>query len=198
MEKATTPQEVSTALEKGNAKYVEAMSKDKAAHAKYELLEADPGQSPKAAILGCADSRVIPEVIFHAKVGDLFVVRVAGNIASTDVIASLEYAVTKLKVPMILVLGHEFCGAVDSAIKFAKDRLNLGHNLNNLVSYIIPAINAPTINDLEKAVKKNAQVSARGLLERSTILKDYHTRKQLIIACGYYEILTGKVQFFMP
>lgn len=198
MEKIKTPEAALAFCESGNAKHVAHNLTRGKAMAKMELEEADPGQKPWGAVLSCADSRVIPEFIFGAKVGDLFVTRVAGNISSPDMIASLEYAVSKLGVKLIIVLGHEFCGAVHATIDFAKDRLNLGYNLNGLVSYIVPAVNAPTIDNLEKAVKKNAQVSAQGLLTRSTILSDYHARKKLIIVCGYYEILTGKVTFYRP
>jgi carbonic anhydrase len=194
MEKATTPAEVHQALEDGNLGYVDRVKKGKAALAAYPLEEADPGQNPKVAVLSCADSRVIPEVIFGAKVGELFVVRIAGNIASTDAIASLEYAVKYLGVKEIIVLGHEFCGAVSSTIKFATQRLNFGYNLNNLLAQIIPAISDPTTDDLEAAVKRNARLSACALLQRSTIIKEYYSNKLIGLAWGYYQINSGRVQ----
>ena len=181
-------------LTKGNREHVQQCRKEGLGERTFQLKETDPGQRPYAALLSCADSRVIPEEIFCAGKGELFVVRVAGNISSPETIASLEYAVKKLYVPVILVLGHEDCGAVDSAIKFAKDRLNLGHNLNQLISYIIPAINDPTIDDMPKAVKKNATLSAAGLTERSLILESYQTEKKLLICSAYYH-LKGEVEW---
>lgn len=182
-------------LKKGNQRYVESCKPQKGGKSskKFVLGEAPKGQQPYAAILSCADSRVIPEHIFDAKEGDLFVVRVAGNVSPPSVIASLEYAVHVLEVPVIIVLGHEDCGAVKAAIDFAKYREDLGYNLNNLVSYIIPAINDPEVNKLKTAVKRNARFSAEGLVERSEVLRAYCESGQLLICSAYFE-LGGKVK----
>src|ERR1700723_2398384 len=102
-------------LKMGNARYVEGGSLRH--DLKHEREALAGGQNPYAAILSCADSRIAPEYAFDSARGDLFVCRVAGNFASTETIASLEYAVAVLGAPLILVLGHESCGAVDAAIK---------------------------------------------------------------------------------
>ena len=94
------------------------------------------GQSPFAAILGCADSRVVPEIVFDVGLGEIFTVRVAGNVANIASLASIEYAVTVLNVKVILVQGHSNCGAVSAAI----DGGDLGYNLNVLLTHIKPAI----------------------------------------------------------
>ena len=193
MTKKWTCKQALDKLTKGNQKHAQQCRKKGLGEKTFQLKETDPGQRPYAAILSCADSRVIPEEIFCAGKGELFVVRVAGNISSPETIASLEYAVKKLYVPLILVLGHEKCGAVESAIDFAKDRLNLGYNLNQLISYIIPAVNVPTINDVTRAVKKNATLSAAGLTERSLILESYQTEKKLLICSAYYHF-SGRVE----
>jgi len=174
-------------LKKGNAEHVK-RSKNPIERTSIQTVVKDPGQTPYAAILSCADSRVIPENIFTANEGDLFVVRVAGNIANTSSIASLEYAIKYLHVRVIVVLGHESCGAVDAAIKQAKDRINFESNLNNLLSHIIPAINDPTINDLKAAVKKNAELTSEQLLAKSEILSHYYNNEGLSIFHGYYNI----------
>lgn len=185
-------------LKKGNAKHVALERlKANAPSIAYSLEIGVPDQEPYAAILGCADSRVIPERIFSAKEGELFVVRVAGNVASTEAIASLEYAVKKLKVPVILVLGHQACGAVEAAIELMQKRQNAGYNLNQLISHIIPAINDPSIDDLQKAVMKNAVIAANDLIGRSEYLRSI-PKKSLLICAAYYHISgprAGKVEF---
>jgi carbonic anhydrase len=198
MESKSTPNEVLEGLKAGNAKHVKAFAakaKGTQKDTKFEIEQAVPGQEPYAAILGCADSRVIPERIFGAKEGDLFVVRVAGNVAAPDVIASLEYAVEHLYVKAILVLGHEDCGAVKATLDFVQKRQNLGYNLNNLVSYIVPAVNDPQQNDPTLAIKSNACLSACGILERSKILHEYHCQGKIWIGAAYYHISTEEVEF---
>src|SRR2546421_11073532 len=106
-------------LRQGNARYVGGLSQRH--DFKHEREGLAKGQNPYAAILSCADSRIAPEYAFDSARGDLFVCRVAGNFASDEMIASLEYSVAVLNAPLILVLGHESCGAVDAAIKSLKD-----------------------------------------------------------------------------
>jgi carbonic anhydrase len=113
-------------LLKGNTRYVEGVSRRH--DFKHEREALAGGQNPYAAILSCADSRIAPEYAFDSGRGDLFVCRVAGNFANTETIASLEYAVAVLHAPLILVLGHDSCGAVDAAIKSLADNTTLpGH-----------------------------------------------------------------------
>ena len=158
------------------------------ANARKELVD---GQHPFAIILSCADSRVIPELVFDAGLSDLFVVRVAGNIANTSSIASIEYAVANLNVRLVVVLGHENCGAVSAALGGGEH----GHNLNMLLAHVKPAV--PKSNakasaaTLKNAVKKNARINAQTLRERSTILSD----KKLEIVPAYYNLASGKVDF---
>src|ERR1700684_4534894 len=110
-------------LLKGNARYVEGVSLRH--DFKHEREALAGGQNPYAAILSCADSRIAPEYAFDSGRGDLFVCRVAGNFANTDTIASMEYAVAVLGAPLILVLGHDACGAVDATLKALKDNETL-------------------------------------------------------------------------
>lgn len=188
-------------LKKGNAEHAHKIEQQ-GNREPYKVGFTEDEQRPYAAILSCADSRVIPECIFTAKAGELFVVRVAGNIANTSSIASLEYAVQFLHVRVIVVLGHEACGAVDAAITQATDRTNPGRNLNSLLSHIIPAVNGRPpeesfTNNLETATKRNANVSADELLEQSEILKKYHAEEGLNIFHGYYQVYgkdAGKVK----
>src|ERR1700742_3629508 len=127
-------------LMKGNARYVEGVSKRHDFKAEREALAG--GQNPYAGILSCADSRIAPEYAFDSGRGDLFVCRVAGNFANDETIASLEYAVAVLNVPSILVLGHDACGAIDATIKSLKDDKALPGHLPTLVSGLSPAVKA--------------------------------------------------------
>ena len=130
------------------------------------------GQAPYAIILSCADSRVSPELMFNAGLDELFVIRVAGNIATTEAIASIEYAVAHLNTNLIVVAGHEACGAVGAALANDKQTTDLGYNLNTLVSHITPAISAASKkkaykNDAMTAtIKENAKLNVQELRSR--------------------------------
>ena len=121
-------------LMKGNSRYVEGVSLRH--DFKHEREALAGGQNPFAAILSCADSRIAPEYAFDSARGDLFVCRIAGNFASDEMVASLEYGVAVLNVPLILVLGHDACGAVDATIKSLKDNTTLPGHLPSLVTAI--------------------------------------------------------------
>lgn len=181
-------------LKSQNKKYVKQL-KEGSKTCKLEPVKGK--QRPRAAILSCADSRVIPEHIFGAQDGELFVTRVAGNVASIDVIASLEYAVDALHTPVIVVLGHEGCGAVEATIDFVKNRRDLGYNLNHLAAQIVPAVNDPEAADLPEAVCRNAIHSADRLLDGSNILLEafYRKKNPILICAAYYHMDTGKVEW---
>ncbi|MFK7908892.1 MAG: carbonic anhydrase [Chitinophagales bacterium] len=150
------------------------------------------GQQPYAIILSCADSRVVPELAFDAGLGELFVVRVAGNIANTSSMASIEYAVAHCGSKVIVVLGHESCGAVTAAIGGGDN----GYNLNHLLSHVTPAIAASdegaSVNDV---VKTNAQLTAKELVSRSSIIGDAVGKGDVKIVSAYYNLDSGKVDF---
>ena len=150
------------------------------------------GQEPYAIILSCADSRVVPELAFDAGLGELFVIRVAGNVANNSSIASIEYAVAHLGTPVIVVLGHESCGAVTAAIGGGDN----GHNLNHLLSHITPALAATEkgapVNDV---VKKNAELTGEELKTRSSIIRDAVNSGKVKIIPAYYNLGTGVVDW---
>src|SRR5215475_132832 len=135
-----TPDAALARLAAGNARYVNGVAKRHDFAHEREALAG--GQNPFAAVLGCADSRIAPEYAFDTARGDLFVCRVAGNFASDESIASLEYAVAVLNVPLIFVLGHESCGAVDATIKSIKEASTLPGHMPSLVTAISPAVKA--------------------------------------------------------
>ncbi|MCK5816112.1 MAG: carbonic anhydrase [Flavobacteriaceae bacterium] len=150
------------------------------------------GQSPYAIILSCADSRIVPELTFDAGLGELFVIRVAGNIANTSSIASIEYAVANIGSSVIVVLGHQSCGAVTAAVAGGDN----GENLNHLLGHINPAIQASDANaDVNTIVKKNAELTATDLSNKSTIIKDAISNGKLKILPAYYHLDSGKVDF---
>jgi carbonic anhydrase len=154
------------------------------------------GQNPYAAILSCADSRIAPEYCFDSARGDLFVCRIAGNFASDEMVASLEYAVQVLNTPLIMVLGHEACGAVDATIKSVKDGTTLPGHLPSLVAAIKPAVDAVK-NDsgdmLTNAIRRNVTLNVDKLKGAAPILKSFADDKKIRVVGGIYELRSGKV-----
>ena len=144
------------------------------------------GQSPYAIILSCADSRVIPESIFDANAGQIFVCRVAGNIANTSTIASIEYAVAHLGTKLIMVLGHESCGAVTAAISGVKASPSLAH----LLEQIDPAVQFCDSSEVNEVVKCNAQLTVKEILNKSEIIRNSEGIK---IVSGFYNLSSGLV-----
>ncbi len=150
------------------------------------------GQEPFAIILSCADSRVVPELVFDTGLGELFVVRVAGNIANSSSIGSIEYAVAHCGAQVIVVMGHESCGAVSAAVAGGDN----GAHINHLVEHIMPALDAmPADASLKDKVIKNAQVSRQNLLDNSPIIKDAVDKGTVQVLAAYYTISTGTVEF---
>ncbi len=151
------------------------------------------GQAPYAIVLSCADSRVVPEYIFDQGLGDIFTILVAGNVASQSVTASIEYAVAHLGVQLVVVMGHESCGAVGAAIAGGDN----GPSLNNLVGHIAPAVKLAAeqgkmaVNDV---VKENAKLGVKELRERSTILTKAADNGVEILP-AYYALGSGEVSF---
>ena len=150
------------------------------------------GQAPHTIVLSCADSRVVPELAFDAGLGELFVVRVAGNIANSSSLASIEYAVAHCHSKVIVVMGHQSCGAVTAAMAGGDN----GYSLNHLLSHITPAITASedgaSVNDV---VKKNAQLTVGELVKRSEIISNAVSNGTVKVVPAYYNLDSGKVDF---
>lgn len=181
-------------LLQGNRRYIEGVSRRH--DFKHEREALSKGQNPYAGILSCADSRIAPEYAFDSGRGDLFVCRVAGNFASDESIASMEYAVAILGVPLILVLGHESCGAVDAAIKSIKDNSTLPGHMPSLVTAIAPAVKAvlPQGGDvLNKAIRQNVLDNVAKLSSATPILSAAVEQKKLRVVGGVYRLKDGKV-----
>lgn len=154
--------------------------------------ESTKGQAPYAIILSCADSRVSPELTFDTGIGEIFILRVAGNVANTSTIASIEYAVAHLGTKLIVVMGHESCGAVGAAVAGGDN----GPNLNKLVSYIQPAVDKLGSGaELADIVKDNANNSANTLVESSEIISNAVKNESVEIVSAYYKLGNGQVEF---
>jgi carbonic anhydrase len=183
-----TPTEVLDHLKAGNARFVAdettAQNRDRGHR---ETLK--DGQAPIAIVLSCADSRVVPELAFDTGIGELFVVRVAGNVANTTTIGTIEYAVAHLGVPLVVVMGHENCGAVSAAMAGG----DAGPNLNHLLAHITPALAAAPDGNLADVIRKNAELNAEGMLERSKILREGVASGQVAVVPAYYELDSGTV-----
>ena len=156
------------------------------------------GQAPFATVLSCADSRVPPEIIFHTGLGDLFVVRAAGHVTDRSVLASVEYAAEHLNVPLIVVMGHEMCGAVKATLDTPRGQ-SLGPNLDYLLKAIRPAVSRaaaqPESQRLRAAIMENVEETINSLLGDSAILKHMAEEKRIGLVGGYYELASGRVHF---
>lgn len=152
------------------------------------------GQAPFAVIVTCSDSRVPPEIIFDQALGDLFVIRVAGNVVDDFAIGSVEYGVTVLGADTILVLGHSKCGAVEGALK----GLKFDNHIQEVLNAIQPAIEVTkrgSENVLEKAIKENVMLVERTLKTSKPVLAKLQDQGKLTILGAYYDLATGKVEF---
>jgi carbonic anhydrase len=190
-----TPDMALARLKDGNMRYVQGVAKRHDFVAEREALVG--GQNPFAGILSCADSRIAPEYAFDTSRGDLFVVRVAGNFVNTDNLASFEYAVAELKAPLIMVLGHEACGAVKATISSIKTETTLPGHLPALVKSLAPAVTAVLDKGgdvLENAIEENVRRNVETLKSATPILSAAITEKTLAIIGGIYRLATGEVE----
>jgi carbonic anhydrase len=163
------------------------------------LAELARGQHPFATILGCSDSRVPPEWIFDAGLGELFVVRVAGNVLSREVAGSIQYAVAHLRTPLLLVLGHEGCGAIQAALETKYQGIQQRSRIQLLVDDILPAMKDldPGLQPSEllaQAVEMNVRCTVQTILESSEG-KARQAEGRIKCIGAVYEIETGRVRF---
>lgn len=186
--KPLSPDQALERLLSGNYRYISPKSDgDKTAQRREELALV---QNPIAVVIGCSDSRVPPEMVLDQSLGDLFVVRVAGNVVDGAVMGSVEYAVEQLKVPLILVLGHERCAAVQAAIKEHR-----GRHVNSVLDAIRPAVTKAKKQDgdlLDNAVKANVQQVVAHLKADPELAAAVKAGK-LKIAGARYDLDTGVV-----
>jgi len=191
-----SPDEALERLKRGNARYVEGVMKRHDFDLERGALAG--GQNPYAGILSCADSRIAPEYAFDSGRGDLFVVRIAGNFAEEDGIASFEYTVKFLGTPLLVVLGHEKCGAVDAAVKTVRDGAELPGHLPHLVDHIAPAVQRAMSEPgdlLANAIRENVVLNVEKLKTASPILSDYVAQGKVRVVGGIYKLKDGLIEW---
>lgn len=184
------PDQALAKLMAGHARYL-AGAPVPVAHSAEARAARAAGQAPFAAILGCADSRAAPELLFNTGLGELFVVRNAGNVADTGAVGSLEYAVANLGVSLIMVLGHERCGAADAAVAAARAPLSLPPQLGDMLQPIIPSALAALRaggDVLDGTIRANVARSAARLVEVSPVLSAASTAGRLRIVGARYDL----------
>ena len=165
-------------------------------------LEIAKGQGPFAALVGCADSRVGPEHLFGVGLGELFIVRTAGNYVDDAGYGSLAYSVAALGVPLIVVLGHERCGAVDAATKLVTDNAQLPPSLTRMVQPILPAVVDARATHrggdlVDQAIHQNVRHVVRSLRQSTDpLLAEPMRGGKLMVVGAYYDLDTGQVNFF--
>ncbi len=193
-----TPDSVLILLKQGNQNFVSKSMRLRDPQAQL-AKSAQIGQSPKAIVLSCIDSRVPVETIFDMGVGDLFVARVAGNVVNEDMLASMEYACKYIGSKLVLVLGHESCGAVNAACAGLRDG-----NLTELMHKITPAVELAAVDGGDpfssefqsRAVAYNVDVMTDYVRENSKILAQFEAEGKIKIVGGVFDIYTGEVEFF--
>ena len=198
-QKATTPDDAIARLKTGNGRFTAGKSVNCDLMTQVKQTASD--QSPYAAIVGCIDSRVPPELVFDQRIGDVFCARVAGAIVNPDIIGSLEYSTKVVGAKAIVVLGHNSCGAIKSAV----DNVKLGSNIAALLKNFRPALATLTKADghrdshnyplVQKVAEASARLTAESLTKRSPIIKELVGAKQLKIVAAMHDITTGKVSW---
>ena len=195
---ATTPDAALQALKDGNARFVAGSTIN--CDLRAQVKATATGQYPIAAIVGCIDSRVPPELVFDQRLGDVFAARIAGNFVNTDIIGSLEFATKLAGAKVIVVLGHTGCGAIKGAVDGAK----LG-NLTAMLQNFAPALaatagvdgdrNSKNYKLVQAVADSNVVIAAKQLVEKSDVLRELVEAKALKIVSAMHDIETGKVTF---
>jgi carbonic anhydrase len=197
-QQSTTPEIALQLLKDGNARFV--AGKTVNCDLLAQVRATSNGQAPFAAIVGCIDSRVPPELIFDQSIGDVFTARIAGNFVNDDIIGSLEFATKVAGAKAIVVLGHTECGAIKGGVDGAKLGL-----LTKMLENFAPAIEASRAIEGERTSKNkklvqavadsNAMLAVKKLTDRSEVLRELVAQKQLTIAAAMHDINTGTVKF---
>jgi len=189
-----SPVEAISRLKEGNSRYTSGnlQHPGQTAEQRTELAKT---QHPFAAIVSCSDSRVPPEIVFDQGLGDLFVVRVAGNVINEEGLGSIEYTVDHLGTRLILVLGHQRCGAVDAAKQTIAAKGKAPGHIQSLVTAIKPAVEATAKDDLDTTIKANVKNVVQALRSSTPILKAEVDSGKIQVVGGYYSLDTGAVTF---
>jgi carbonic anhydrase len=194
-QKEVSPDDAIARLMAGNARFTAGKSVN--CNLMEQVKETAHGQAPFAAVIGCIDSRVPPELVFDQRLGDIFVARVAANFINTDILGSVEYATKVVGARAIVVLGHNECGGIKGAV----DDVKLG-NITAMLANIRPAVEANKCTGecssknhdyVQKVAETNARMAAENIIKRSPVIKELVDAKQVRIAAAMHDITTGKV-----
>jgi carbonic anhydrase len=197
------PSEVLKHLTEGNARFAAGQSANPR-RSPEEFRAVAEGQTPVAIVIACADSRVSPELLFDMGVGDLFVIRVAGNViedSDVTVKGSIEFAVLDLKVPLIVVLGHTNCGAVQAAVIHIDHKDSLPGGINGLVELIKPAVanvKGRPGNVYDNAARENVKLGVEKLIAMQPIVAPRVQGGTVRVVGGIYDLWTGRVEWLDP
>jgi carbonic anhydrase len=191
---SVAPADAISKLKEGNRRYVTGnlQHPGQTTERREELTK---NQHPFATILSCSDSRVPPEIVFDQGLGDLFIVRVAGNVINHEGLGSIEYSVDHLGTRLILVLGHQSCGAVKAAKETIAAKGKAPGHIESLVRAIQPAVEATTKDDLDTTIKANVKHVVQALRSSTPILKAKVDSGDIQVIGGYYSLDTGAVTF---
>ena len=190
-----TPQKALNLLKEGNQRFLDNQKADR--NLLEQVNQTSTGQYPFAVVLGCIDSRVPAELVFDLGIGDIFNIRIAGNLVNEDILGSMEFACKVVGSKQILVLGHTSCGAVQGAL----DNVDLG-NLTGLVSKIKPAVdsakrasNQELNPPVDQVAEMNVKMTIDQILQKSPILKEMFDNQEIGISGAMYDVASGKVSF---
>jgi carbonic anhydrase len=192
-------------LREGNGRFVADVRSLEAFPSRARRLELTSGQQPFATILGCSDSRVPVEIVFDQGLGDLFVIRVAGNIVAPSQIGSVEFAAEQFGTRLVVVLGHSRCGAIGATLEqLQRPKENQSRNLHSIVDLIRPSVEDLLATDLRhdldelvhQAVRANIRASANRLRHGSDIIEQLIHNDGLLVVGAEYSLETGAVDFF--
>ena len=192
-------------LREGNARFVAGVRREHPVEQSARRMELASGQEPFATILGCSDSRVPAEIVFDQGLGDLFVIRIAGNIVAASQIGSVEFAAERFGTPLVVVLGHSQCGAILATVEaLTRPPATTAGHLDSIVNRVRPSVEALLATELrhdptalvQQAVRANVRASANQLRHGSEILERRIQRDALLVVGAEYSLETGIVEFF--
>jgi len=192
-------------LREGNRRFAADVRSRETWPSRARRIELAAGQAPFAVILGCSDSRVPVEIVFDQGLGDLFVIRVAGNIVAPSQIGSVEFAAEQFGTRLVVVLGHSKCGAIQATLEqLQRPMENQSRNLRSIVDFVRPSVESLLATDLRhdldrlihEAVRANIRASARQLRHGSRIMEHLIQNDGLMIVGAEYSLETGEVDFF--
>jgi carbonic anhydrase len=192
-------------LRDGNRRFVADVRSRDSLPSRARRVELAAGQEPFATILGCSDSRVPVEIVFDQGLGDLFVIRVAGNIVAPSLIGSVEFAAEQFGTRLVVVLGHSRCGAIIATLEqLQRPKENQSRNLHSIVDLVRPSVEALLATELRsdrdalirEAVRANIRTSVRHLRRGSDIIRNLIENDGLMIVGAEYSLETGEVDFF--